>query len=106
MTTWQFICHVLGVDSSGPGTWSWSAFWGGSGSDISLFIAFFAGLGAWVRKYNCERHGCWRLGRHATAAGHVVCRHHHPDGAPDSEAIASAHRRALRDRAPAPRRHV
>lgn len=94
MTAWIFVTHVLGVDASGPGTWSWSAFWGGSGSDLSVIAAMAAAIWAWVRKYNCEVHGCWRLGRHATAAGHVVCKRHHPCGAPTAQDVTAAHEAA------------
>ncbi len=94
MGAWDFITHVLGVDASGPGTWSWGAFWGGSGGDASLLAALLGGGAAWARKHNCEKHGCWRLGRHATAAGHVVCRRHHPEGAPSAQDIIDAHNAA------------
>jgi hypothetical protein len=49
--------------------------WSGIVGDIALIG------GAWAifRKMNCEVHGCPRIGRHDTAAGHTVCRKHHPD---------------------------
>ena len=53
-------------------------FWSGFGSDIGE-VAIVGGLISVYRRNNCEVHGCWLLGRHQTAAGHHVCRRHHPD---------------------------
>jgi hypothetical protein len=39
-------------------------------------------------------HRCWRIGRHATAAGHLVCRRHMPGGAPTHEEVIAAHNAA------------
>jgi hypothetical protein len=72
----HWLLHVLGVDDlSGR----WYGFWSGFGSDIGE-LAIAGGLVTMIRQRNCEVHRCWRLGRHATAAGHRVCRRHHPEG--------------------------
>lgn len=68
--------------------------WSGAGSDIGE-ITIIGGLAMVLRKHNCEVSGCWRLGRHDTAAGHTVCRRHHPDGAPTHADIVAAHHAAL-----------
>ncbi len=48
---------------------------------------------------NCEVHRCWRLGRHETAAGHAVCRKHHPDEALTAETILAEHGAAVAEQA-------
>lgn len=87
--TW--LLHVLGVDSA---TGRWYAWWSGAGSDVGE-AAVIGWLFAFLRKHNCEVHGCWRLGRHATAAGHMLCRHHHPDGPLTAGQARDAHCAAL-----------
>ena len=70
------LAHFLGLDNlSGP----WYGWWSGAGSDIAE-LAIIGGLVNIARRHNCEVHHCWRIGRHATAGGHQVCRKHHPDG--------------------------
>ena len=56
----------------------WYLFPSGWGANFGE-LAIAAGLFGMIRKHNCEVHRCWRLGRHRTAAGHMVCRRHHPD---------------------------
>lgn len=68
-------------------------FWSGVGSDIGE-LAMFGWLATFLRRHNCEVHRCWRLGRHATAAGHVVCRRHHPDGKLTAGHVAQRHQEA------------
>lgn len=89
--------------------WLW--FHGGLSSGNSDWYLFPSGWGSiiipplltavpivWVllRKHNCETHRCWRLGRHTTAAGHVVCRRHMPGGAPAASDVHRAHHAARR----------
>jgi hypothetical protein len=84
----HLILKVLGVDDlTGP----WYGFWSGFGSDLTEFalIGVLAGV---IRSHNCEVHGCWRLGRHATAAGTKVCRRHHPEGHLTEEDVLREHR--------------
>jgi len=76
IATWAFV-H-FGVKGFGP----YYGFWSGAGSDLSelsIPITLTVVFSAWYRKNNCEVYTCWRLGKHDTAAGHTVCRKHHPD---------------------------
>lgn len=94
-----WLLHFLGLDSaSGPAYLAWS----GAGGDLGE-LAVVGALLTVVRKHNCEVRRCWRLGRHKTAAGHQVCRRHHPDGPLTAAAGKNQHLRALRrQRATAP----
>lgn len=64
--------------------------WGGFVGDIGL-VGVIAGV---LRKHNCEVHRCPRLGRHTTAAGHKVCRKHHPDDRLTHQDVKDAHKAA------------
>ena len=86
--TWLYV-H-FGINGSGP----WYGFWSGAGSDIGE-LAIVGSLLTLVRSRNCEVHGCPRLGRHTTAAGHRVCKRHHPDGAPSAQDVLDAHNAAM-----------
>ena len=79
--------HAGTVDESGP----WYGFWSGFGSDLGEITLVGAVLGM-LRQHNCEVKGCPRLGRHTTAAGHRVCRRHHPDGHLTAGDVHAAHR--------------
>ena len=68
--------------------------WGGILSDIGEITLVIA-LATLIRARNCEVHGCWRLGRHTTAAGHKVCRRHHPDDKLTAADVLVAHAAAL-----------
>lgn len=97
--SWAWWIHMLGWDLGGKyGHIVPYDPWSGSVSDFGL-IGVTAGLFthsyAYVRKNNCEVHRCWRLARHDTAAGHHVCRKHHPDDHLTAEAVAVAHRSEL-----------
>lgn len=85
--------HFFGLDNAaGP----WYLFWSGIGSDLSE-ITLVAGLYAIYRRHVCEVRWCWRVGRAGTAAGHCVCRRHHPDlpnRAPTPGQVAAAHQEA------------
>lgn len=81
--------HTGSVNESGP----WYGFWSGFGSDLSE-IAIIGGLVSIVRQHNCEVRWCPRLGRHRTAAGHRVCRKHHPDDHLTAGQVAAAHNEA------------
>jgi len=90
MTSW--FAHVLGLDDlSGY----WYGWWSGAGSDVSE-LALVGALLAGIRARNCEVRRCWRLGRHTTAAGHRVCRRHHPDDHLSAAQVISDHHSALR----------
>jgi hypothetical protein len=89
----HLILHWLGVDDVSGSAYAW---WSGAGSDIAE-LAIVGGLITVVRKHNCEVHHCWRLGRHATAAGHNVCRRHHPDGHLTATQVLADHEAAAGD---------
>jgi len=80
----SFVWHWLGADD-------------GSGHIYLVLSGFLGCIGVLatplvlLRKHNCEVHGCLRLGRHDTAAGHTVCRHHHPDPKLTVHAVHRAH---------------
>lgn len=81
--------HTGTVNEGGP----YYGFFSGFGSDLSE-VAIIGALLALVRKHNCEVKGCLRLGRHRTAAGHHVCRKHHPDDHLTAERVAADHEAA------------
>jgi hypothetical protein len=95
---WHLIQHWLAYmtgsqnTSGAPPNYN---FWSGFGSDLGE-VAILGGLVTWARHANCEVHGCWRLGRHQTAAGHRVCRRHHPDDRLTAQAVQDAHQQASR----------
>jgi hypothetical protein len=72
----HLLAHVLGLDNGSATPY---LFWSGIGSDLGE-LAIVGVLAGMLRKHNCEVHRCWRLGRHSTDGGHMVCRKHHPDG--------------------------
>lgn len=82
-----WLAHVLGLDDASGG---WYLWWSGTGSDLGE-VAIAGAVLATVRRHNCHVHRCWRIARHPVAGtGHVVCRHHHPDGAPTAADIGEA----------------
>jgi hypothetical protein len=83
----HWLPHILGLDNGAGG---WYLFWSGFGANFGE-LAIAGGLLAIVRRHNCEVHRCWRLGRHKTGAGHMVCRRHHPDGHLTAEQVTAAH---------------
>lgn len=68
---WWIEVHTGTVNEAGP----WYAFWSGFGSDLGE-LAIVGGLAAMVRKHNCHRDGCWRIGRHVVD-GTPWCNRHH-----------------------------
>lgn len=83
----HWLSHWLGLDDgSGPVYLFWSGWFG----DVGLFTV----AATFLRHRNCEVHGCWRFGRHSTAAGHRVCRRHHPDDHLTVEGVLAAHQEA------------
>ncbi len=89
-----WLVHILGLDN---GSGRWYLFHSGAGANLGEY-AIAVALAAMIRRHNCEVHRCWRLGRHATAAGHVVCRRHHPDGHLTAEAVAAANEEQTREK--------
>ena len=80
----HWLLHFFGLDSaSGPAYLLWS----GALSDLGEVVL----IGA---VYACQVRRCWRLGRHTTAARHVVCGRHSPTGAPTHRDVIDAHQAA------------
>lgn len=80
----HWLAHFLGTDNLSG---AYYGFWSGFGSDLGEFAIAGALLGV-LRRYNCEVHGCWRLGRHAVeGTGHRVCRRHNPEGRVTAEHV-------------------
>jgi hypothetical protein len=95
---WHWLVHQAGVDYGAPyGRWVPYDFWSGAGSDLSE-VALLGGLIGFLRHRNCEVKGCWRLGRHQTAAQHNVCRKHHPDDHLTAGQVIDAHQAAITQR--------
>lgn len=93
--TWLYV-HA-GIKGFGP----YYGFWSGFGSDFGEFAipaTILLALGAWYRRHNCEVDTCIRLGRHDTAAGHTVCRRHHPDDKLSHADVLEAHHKFLKHR--------
>lgn len=82
--------HTGTVDEAGP----YYGFFSGVGSDLSE-VTLLGAIAVMVRRHQCEVRRCWRLGRHKTAAGHAVCRRHHPDGYLTATQVHNAHHAAL-----------
>lgn len=72
-------------------------FWSGFGSDLgeaTMVVSLVTLATHHARMANCEVKGCWRLGRHSTAAGHRACRKHHPEGHLSEADLHRAHHAA------------
>lgn len=92
VTAVHVLLHVLGLDDASGG---WYLWWSGFVGDLGE-LAIVGGLVSVYRRHNCEVHGCPRLGRHESAAGHRLCRRHHPEGPLTVQAAHEAHHRVLR----------
>jgi hypothetical protein len=84
IVNWGPVNHWLGVytgtvNEAGP----YYGFWSGFGADLAeLGIIGVVATAAYhiVRRYNCHRQGCWRVGAHPAAGGQFfLCYRHHPD---------------------------
>ncbi|HVW80857.1 MAG TPA: hypothetical protein VHB69_07975 [Mycobacteriales bacterium] len=95
---WGDILQVLGVKDESS---RWYAFESGSGAIILGYVPLLGGLVLLIRHHNCEIPGCLRMQlKRPTAAGHLLCRKHHPDAGPLSvEQAHAAHEAALAARA-------
>ena len=70
------LAHILGLDNASGG---WYLWWSGFFGDIAIFGA----AAVFIRHRNCHVRRCLRIGRHPVqGTPHVVCRRHHPNGAP------------------------
>lgn len=78
------MMFLLGLTSANK--WPY-LLWSGIIGDFSLFGAIILNTLVTARRHNCEVHRCWRMGRHTGPRGHLVCRRHHPEGAPGAEDV-------------------
>ncbi len=91
---WDPLLTFLGVkDEAGR----WYAFESGSGAIILGDLPLIGGLILLIRHHNCEIPGCLRIHlKRPTAAGHLLCRKHHPAPGPASvEEAHAAHHAAI-----------
>ncbi len=97
-TFWDAVITFLGVKDEAS---RWYAFDSGSGAIILGDLPLLGGLFVLIRHHNCEIPGCMRIHlKRPTAAGHLLCRKHHPEPGPQSlEEAHAAHRDALAARA-------
>lgn len=97
---WNGFIQFLGVRNEAG---RWYAFESGSGAIILGDLPLLGGLVLLIRHHNCEIRGCPRIQlKRPTAAGHLLCRKHHPDPGPTTvEEAHAAHRAALAARASA-----
>jgi hypothetical protein len=90
----HWLAHFLGLDNLSGSFYGW---WSGAGSDLGE-VTLVGAMLMMVRRHNCHVHGCWRVGRHPVAGTtYVVCRRHHPDGAPTVQDVTDAHAAARSD---------
>ncbi|MGN6472259.1 MAG: hypothetical protein ACTHK4_01260 [Mycobacteriales bacterium] len=91
---WDGVIQFLGVKNEAS---RWYAFESGSGAIILGDLPLLGGLILLIRHHNCEIPGCFRIHlKRPTAAGHLLCRKHHPEPGPRSlEEAHAAHHNAL-----------
>ena len=87
----HWLIHLRGIDPQS--SWAYDA-WSGCSPALLTSTTITAGILTFARRRNCEVRGCWRLGRHQTAAGHLVCRRHHPAGHLTAQDVRAAHEEA------------
>jgi hypothetical protein len=94
---WDPVITFLGVKDEAS---RWYAFDSGSGAIILGDLPLIGGLILLIRHHNCEIPGCPRIHlKRPTAAGHLLCRKHHPAPGPGSvEEAHAAHHEALAGR--------
>ena len=83
---WFTVAHFFGARNN-DGNSAGYLFWSGVGSDLAYLGAAYA----FLRGRNCEVHGCWRIGRHTTAAGQRACRKHNPEGRVTAQSMRERH---------------
>lgn len=95
---WDGVITFLGVKDEAS---RWYAFDSGSGAIILGDLPLIGGLIILIRHHNCEIPGCLRIHlKRPTAAGHMLCRRHHPAPGPLSvEEAHAAHHAAVAARA-------
>ncbi|HVV76965.1 MAG TPA: hypothetical protein VHC43_13105 [Mycobacteriales bacterium] len=95
---WDAVITFLGVKNEAS---RWYAFDSGAGAVILGDLPLIGGLIILIRHHNCEIPGCLRIHlKRPTAAGHLLCRKHHPAPGPRSvEEAHAAHHEAVAGRA-------
>jgi hypothetical protein len=84
---WDDVITFLGGKDEAS---RWYAFESGSGAIILGDLPLIGGLIILIRHHNCEIPGCLRIHlKRPTAAGHMLCRRHHP--APGPLSVEEAH---------------
>jgi hypothetical protein len=91
---WDGVITFLGVKNEAG---RWYAFDSGSGAIILGDLPLLGGLILLIRHHNCEIPGCMRIHlKRPTAAGHLLCRKHHPEPGPLTlEEAHAAHHSAV-----------
>ena len=94
VTFWDGFIMFLGVKNEAG---RWYAFDSGSGAILLGDLPLLGGLILLIRHHNCEIPGCIRIHlKRPTAAGHLLCRKHHPEPGPlGVEEAHAAHHNAL-----------
>lgn len=76
---WHWLLHILGIDTQAS---DWYDLWSGFGAVTMASAPLWIMAIATLRKHNCHKHRCWRIGRHHFIDEHghdkYMCRHHHP----------------------------
>lgn len=80
-----FSTYVLHVQNHNGYQW-----WSGAGSDLGELALITAVIAAY-RHVNCDAPRCWRRGPYKTAAGHKLCRKHHPEAHPRHLSLREIH---------------
>lgn len=83
--TTAFSTYVLHVEHNNGYQW-----WSGMGANAGE-VTVIAAVVAWYRHINCDAPKCWRRGPYKTAAGHKLCRKHHPEVHPRRLSLREIH---------------
>ena len=99
LVVYHFVVHWTGGDYGAPAYGYLQPYdWLSGIAGLSLMSVAYT---HW-RRHNCEVRGCWRIGRHKSAADQMLCRRHHPDDHLTAKGAIAAHEAASqRDVAPA-----
>lgn len=78
VSIWHWILTVTGNQVAGT---RWNLAWSGFLSAGVITTGLFTGVYHDMRKHNCSRKGCWRIGRHPyvkDGVTHMLCKVDHP----------------------------
>jgi hypothetical protein len=81
-----------------PINWFWDSVKGYAFTSSGLQLSIPLGVLVYLRRHNCQVHHCPRLQWKHTAAGDLVCRHHHPQDAKTATQVTDDHHQALVER--------